>query len=125
MPEATNAQMQAYCDQRLRPFAEAFRAVYIAALDHKAANDDVYARAIGASRWDDARTDGPPHLLASGGNASPDDIEVFNSFITALIAVVQGSGESDAVKAGYVNTLRSEWTVLQDACVRPVLESEV
>lgn len=121
MPEATNQQMQAYADQRVRVFAEQFRAVYIGAIDHKSSIDDVYARAIGSNVWNDARTDGPPHLLKSGNSSSPDDMLVFNSFITALVNVIQGSGENDATKAGYVNDLRSNWAVLVDACVRPVV----
>lgn len=118
MPEATNAQMQAYCDQRVRPFAEAVRAVVAAARDHKAAIDDVYARAIGTSLWSDARTDGPPHLLASGGSANPDDIETFNAFATALLGILDATNTTN--DAANALAIRTNWAVLVRACVRSI-----
>lgn len=119
MPEATDLQMQKYMDQRVRVHAESFRAAYLAAKDDKAEIQDEYDRAIGTNRWTDARTDGPPHLLQSGNSASPDDLLNFNAFITAFIAIIDGTGETDAVKAGYVNDMRNAWAVFQRACVRP------
>lgn len=116
--EATNAQMQTFANERIRPFAEQFQLVLIRADQHKAAIDDVYDRADGGALWSDARTDGPPHLLKAGTGASPDDVLNFNSFITALLDVINGTGENDATKAGYVNTLRAGWAVLEDAVVR-------
>lgn len=103
MAEATDQQMQVFCDTRLRVFAEQIRAAYLAAKDHKASLDDEYARAVGASRWNDARTDGPPHLLQAGNNASPDDLLNFNSFLAAFIAFVEANGQ---------------WATLMRACVR-------
>lgn len=107
MAEATNAQMQAFADQRIRVRAEQFRALYNSCKDDKTVIDDVYARASGTNRWDDARTDGPPHMLQSGNSATPDDVLNYNTFITAFIAFI----ETDQV---------SIWGVLADACVRPV-----
>lgn len=106
MAEATNAQMQQFCDARLRVFAESARALLIAATDHKAALDDEYARASGTSAWADARTDGPPHLLQAGNSANPDDVLNFNAFLTKL-------------QTFFGTTAASEWAVLQRACVRP------
>lgn len=116
MAEATNAQMQAFADQRLRPRAEQFRALYLACLDDKAVIDDVYERAAGSNRWDDGRTDGPPHLLKAGNAASPDDVLNFNSFITRFIHLMEGTFPD----LGTANGADEEWAVLQDACVRPV-----
>lgn len=115
MPEATNAQMQAYCDQRVRVRAEQFRTAINAIRDDKAAIDDEYARATGLNRWNDARTDGPPHLLQSGNSANPDDLTNYNSLITAMIEIIDGTGD-DATNAAAV---RSAWAVFQRACVRP------
>ncbi len=106
MADATNAQMQSFADARIRPFAEAARALLLSANDHKAALDDVYARASGTSAWTDARTDGPPHLLAAGNSASPDDVLNFNAFLTKL-------------QTFFTSTAASEWGVLARACVRP------
>lgn len=116
MAEATNAQMQKFADERVRTLAEHFRAVLAEATDHRSAIDSVYERAAGTNRWDDARTDGPPKLLMSGGSASPDDMLNFNTFCAALLDIVNGVG-TDATNAA---NLRSTWAVLVDACVRPV-----
>lgn len=120
MPEATDLQMQNYMNQRVRVHAESFRSIYLAVKDDKAAMQDEYDRAIGTNRWNDANDGGPPHLLQSGNSASPDDLLNFNQFITAFITIIDGTGESDAVKAGYVNDMRNAWAVFQRACARPV-----
>ncbi len=117
MPAANNAQMQAFADQRVRTFAEQFRALLAAARDHKSAIDDVYARGVSNDRWTDGRPDGPLKLLISGNSASPDDMLNFNSFIAAFIDIIDGVG-TDATNAA---TLRSNWQVLVDACVRPLI----
>ena len=116
MAAATDPQMQQFADERVRVFAEAFRAVLIASRDHKSAIDAVYERGVSNSRWTDARTDGPPKLLISGNSANPDDMLNFNSFVAALTDIIDGAG-SDATNAA---NLRSTWAVLVDACVRPV-----
>lgn len=104
MANATNQQVQQFVNERVRPFAEQFRALLIAAQDHKAAIDDVYAAcAQGTPTWADNRTDGPPHLLA------PSDVLSFNSFITAFIAF-----------AGNQSVQTGEWAVQVKACVRAV-----
>jgi hypothetical protein len=118
MAEATNIQVQKYCDERIRVFAEQFRAVIAAGRDHKSAIDDIYARAAGSNAWADARTDGPPHLLKCGNASNPDDVLNFNSFVAALLDIFDGVG-TDATNAA---TLRANWNVLVDACVRPVVE---
>lgn len=117
MPEATDIQMQSYADQRLRPFAEALRALFAAAADHQAAIDDVYARGVGSSRWNDVRTDGPPHLLASGNAANPDDVLNFNTLLTRLLQLKNGT----FANVGEANQFAALWAVLQDACVRPLM----
>lgn len=116
--QATDTQMQVFCDAQVRPWWEQFRAVYVTAKSSKALDDDVYARATSTSAWADARTDGPPHLLQSGNDANPDDVTNFNTAITALIAILEGTDTaSDATNAA---ALRTAWGVGQRACVRPV-----
>lgn len=114
MAEATNAQMQRFANERVRPFAEHFRNLLIEARDHRGSIDDIYARAVGNNRWDDARDDGPPHLLKSGNSANPDDMLNFNTFLASLIDIIDGVG-SDSTNA---SNLRGTWQVLVDACVR-------
>jgi hypothetical protein len=97
---ATDMQMQDYCDQRIRVRAEQVRALLAAMQDDKASIDDVYTRASDAgSPWADARTDGPPHLLAGS------DVLEYNTFITNLIAAIQND---------------AQWPTVRKACVRPV-----
>lgn len=106
MPEATDLQMQTYADQRVRVRAEQFRALYLACKDDKAAIDDEYSRANGTNRWNDARTDGPPHLLQAGNSANPDDVLNYNALISAFVTWVE-------------STEAAAWAVHQRACVRP------
>jgi len=107
MPNATDQQMQDFCDQRIRPRAEQFRALLAACQDDTAAIGDEYARATSNSAWADARTDGPPHLLQSGNNANPDDLLNYNALASAFITWLT------VTQAG-------AWGVLKAACVRPV-----
>lgn len=74
MPMATDTQMQAYADQRIRVRAEAFRALLNGFRDDKAAIDDVYDRAANGSAWADARgsTTNPDALVVSGSITASD-----------------------------------------------------
>lgn len=116
MAEATDIQMQAFADQRLRPRAEQFRNLRLACADDRGAIDDVYARAVGNSRWTDARADGPPHILQSGNSASPDDLLNYNSFLALFEKFMAGT----FADLGEANSAAANWAVLQDACVRSV-----
>lgn len=107
MVEATNIQMQSFCDQRLRIRAEQIRALYLACKDDKLSLDDVYARSVGINRWEDNRTDGPPHILESGNGANPDDIGNYNEFITDFIEFIE-------------LTKKNSYAVLIKSCVRPI-----
>lgn len=115
--EATNEQMQAYADGRVRPFAEHLRALFIEAADNQSAIDDVYARGAGNSRWDDNRTD-PPHKLQSGNAANPDDMLNFNTVLDRLNRLKTGTFQT----VEQANDFAGLWNVLIDACVRPVLQ---
>lgn len=105
MAEATDLQMQNYCDQRIRPAAEAVQSLLTRLKLDKAQIDDLYARASGVDAWADARTDGPPHLLQSGNGANPDDLLNYNAFATELITFIE-------------TTKAAEWAVLQRSIVR-------
>lgn len=100
MALATDAQVQQFANERVRVRAEQIRALYLACKDDKAAIDDVYAALTQANpTWADERTDAPPHLLTG------DDVLAWNAFITAFVALVEGSADYPRVLA---------------ACVRPV-----
>ncbi len=120
MPTATNQQMQNYCDQRIRPRAEAIRLLLAQLTDDTANIGDEYARAVSNSGWADGRTDGPPHLLQSGNGASPDDVLNYNAFAVALRNLLNGAsvanGSSVAADAASV---AADWPVLLRATVRP------
>jgi hypothetical protein len=115
MAQATDAQMQQYANERIRPRAEQLRALFNACADDKAANDDVYARAISASRWNDARTDGPPRLLQSGNSANPDDMTNYNAALDLIAKFKAGTFASLAE----ANSFATMWAVILKACVRP------
>lgn len=109
MPEATNQQMQRFCDERIRPAAEQFRGLVASIRDHLAAITDEYARANGVTPWLDARTDGPPKLLAS------QDLLVFNAYATLFLKCVDGTATT-----GDVSDMHGNLAVFQSACVRPI-----
>jgi hypothetical protein len=108
MAEATDAQMQRYANERIRVRAEQARAFVAALRDDKAAIDDVYARAVSATPWTDARTDGPPRLL------NQQDVLTFNSVADLLLKCIDGTATSQNVA-----DLHANWAVFQAACVRP------
>jgi hypothetical protein len=119
MAAATDPQMQAYADNRIRTRAEAARALVNALRDDKAAVDDAYARATSAARWNDARTDGPPHLLQSGNSANPDDLLNYNVWVSALLNLLDGTSVANgSTVAADAATVKNNWAVFQRACVR-------
>lgn len=96
---ATNEQVQAFVDSRIRPIAERIRAVVLEVEDVKAAIDDVYANLSNSPTWTDDREDAPPYLL------TPSNVLSINTVITALLEQVRDHGE---------------YPVLLKACVNPV-----
>ena len=114
MPIANDAQMQAFCDQRIRPRAQQLRQLLNQMTDDKNSIGDEYARATSATAWADARTDGPPHLLQSGNSANPDDLLNYNALITSLLAIINGTGQTSDMA-----TVHANWSVLMNACVQP------
>ncbi len=106
---ASDQQMQVYCDQRIRPRAEQSRGLVAALRDDKAAIDAVYDRSANGAAWTDARTDGPPKLLAS------QDVLVYNSVATLLLKCIDGTATSQDI-----TDLHANWSVFQAACVRPI-----
>lgn len=107
MAEATNQQMQAFSDQRLRVRAELVRAIVNALRDDQASISDVFARASGANPWNDARVDGPPKLLAS------QDVLTFDAFSKLFLKCIDGT----ATLADVAN-LHSNYLIFLSACVR-------
>jgi hypothetical protein len=108
MPEATNIQMQKFCDERVRVRAESFRALLESVDDDKASIDSVYERAAGSNPWADSRTDGPPKL------ATQSDILTFNSIITVFQKFVAGTATVQDV-----SDFHNNWQTFQSMCVRP------
>ena len=109
MAEATDEQMQAYANDRIRVRAEQTRALIASLRDDKVAITDVYDRADGGAAWDDDRTDGPPKLLASS------DVLAFNAFADLLLKAVDGTATE-----GDIGQLASNWITVQTMCVRPI-----
>lgn len=120
MAEATNIQMQQYCDQRIRPFAETWALLIARAREHKLAIDDIYARAVSVNAWNDARTDGPPHLMQAGNSANPDDVLAFNALITALIDLVDNNAGDATAKAAVYDAIQGNLATLSRAVVRVI-----
>ncbi len=122
MAEATNIQMQQFGDQRYRPFAEQWELLIARARSHKLAIDDIYARAVSVNAWNDAREDGPPHLLQSGNSQNPDDFLAFNTLITSLIALADGTPSTEGEKAAAWDGIRDNLATLSRGVVRVIGE---
>ena len=114
MPNATDPQMQSYMDQRLRVRAEQGRALDQSFGDDLVAITDEYARASNGPIWNDARTDGPPHLLASGPGSAPDDLTNYNAIATSWKALLAGT-----LTPTQVANFPGQWAIFMRACVRP------
>lgn len=97
---ATNAQVQQFVNERIRPICEDIRALQVKMTDLKAQIDDVYANLSGTPDWTDSRTDNPPHLM------TPSDVLGVNAFITDILAAMNAHGQ---------------YPVVVDGCVRPVI----
>lgn len=105
---ATNLQVQNYVDQRVRPFSEQMRNLYLAAKDHKALIEDIYAALIQETpTWTDSRSDGPPHLLTGS------DILSWNTFISMFIKFIEGTLDNTNKNAG-----GDQYPIVNKACVR-------
>ncbi len=108
MAIATDAQVQAYVDTRIRPRAEAFRNLSLDMADDLAVITDVFnACNQGSPTWSDNRHDGPPHLLA------PSDVLAYNTVIALWEKFRLGTATLADVAAFAAN-----WNTLQNACVR-------
>lgn len=81
---ATNQQVQAYVDQRIRPHSRDVLVTFLKLVEDKSVIGDVYANVNdGGSTWTDTRTDGPPHLILRT------DVLAWNTFVTELIEFIE------------------------------------
>lgn len=106
MAEATNTQVQAYVDQRVRPRCQQIRDLYLLCKDDKAVIDDVYENLTTSPTWTDGRTDNPPHLMV------PNDVLAWNTFVSLFIDFVEG-----ALTDGNKNSAAAQYPVIVDGCV--------
>lgn len=110
MAEATNLQVQTFCDVRIRPRAEQIRDLIALIREDQVLIPDVYNNANdGASTFADARTDGPPHLLTKS------DVLSFNAFTALFLQCIDGTAQT-----GDVGQLHANLPIVMQACVRPL-----
>ena len=110
MAAATNAQVQQFVNDRVRPRCEQIRNLYLACKDDTSAFGDVYENLnAGGDKegpWSDGRADAPPHLM------TPSDVLAWNTFIQGFIKLVEGTfSEKEASQ---------QFPVVLQCCVRPV-----
>lgn len=98
--EATDQQVQTFVNERMRPWCEQARALYLLSKDHTAAIGDVYANLTTSPTWTDQRTDGPPSLLG------PNDVLSWNSFMVELNKLFEGQ-----------QATTTEYSIILKACV--------
>lgn len=99
MARATDAQVQQFVNERLRPRAEQIRALLLAMEDDISAIGDVYAHVADNPTWEDSRTDAPPYLL------TPADVLAWNTFIAQTVAAMNANAQLPVVLKGCVRGL--------------------
>lgn len=101
MAAASDAQVQAFVNTRIRPHAELTRALQALFSDDISAIDDIYnALNVGSPTWSDNRTDGPPHLL------TPSDVLAINAFLHDIRDAIVNHGQ---------------YAIVLKACVRSII----
>lgn len=108
MPEASDAQVQTYVDQRMRVRAEQIRNLKAAIEDDIATIDDVYAHCVGSATWTDTRQDVPSAMTCS------DILSINTSYVAIINALEDTIPEVDPPVVDF-NTISS-------SCVRPLLD---
>lgn len=82
---ATNLQVQAYVDQRVRPRSNNVVDLINELTQDQAVIGDVYANLTNSPTWTDNRTDGPAHL------AVPNDVLAWNTFVVRTLQFWNGT----------------------------------
>lgn len=99
MAIATDAQVQTFTDDRIRPHSERIRNLYNALKDDKVMIDDVYAAWTQQNpTWTDSRTD-VPHVLTN------DDGLAWNAFVTGLLDYMENSANFAIVRKACVQKI--------------------
>ena len=96
---ATNQQVQAFVDQRIRPRCEQIRALVLNMQDDIAEISDVYANLTNSPTWVDNNTSNPPHFMSAS------DVLGINSFLHNAVTNLTGDGQ---------------YPIVLESCVRPV-----
>jgi hypothetical protein len=99
MPQATDAQVQRFANERVRPRAEQLIRLLNAVTDDRGAIDDIYDRLVNGAPWNDNREDGPPQLLTGS------DVLAYNTFVANMIAFMQNDPQWAVVRSAAVNGL--------------------
>ena len=118
MAEATDAQVQAWANDRTRRRAEAVRNLAAVLTDDNGGIGSVYERLTGSGNWTDDRTDGPPNLLTGA------DILAFNTLSVELAKILNGdSFADDAARAASVVAIQGQLPTVAKAVVRSVRDA--
>jgi hypothetical protein len=96
---ASNNQIQAFVDARVRPHCELLRSVCNTLADDIAAIGDVYANLTGTPTWVDTNVNNLPHTLTVA------DVLAWNALINAVYTAIHGN---------------SNYPIAQSACRTPV-----
>jgi len=105
---ATNEQVQAFVNERVRPRCEQIRNLYLACKNDRAVFGDIYDNLTDNPTWTDQHSGNPPHLM------TPSDVLAWNTFLFGLVAFVEGTltNENKAEAS-------AQYPVIVNGCVRP------
>lgn len=111
---ASNAQVQAFVNNNLRPRCEQIRALLLAMEADRAVMGDVYANVndMNSTFTDSRPQDNPPHLVTTG------DVLAFNTFLACMVEIIRGTSGNDAARIAAVQGAAGQLAVILNCCVR-------
>lgn len=100
MAIATDVQVQKFVNERMRRHMEQAMRLLAAFQEDLSVIEDIYNACNQQSpTWTDVRPDGPPHLV------TPNDVLAYNTFITDIVAAINGNGQLTVVRRACVQNI--------------------
>lgn len=118
MATATNAQVQAFVDSRVRPSCmEILQWVYRRQVD-KAGLSDIYAALTEQNpTWVDTNSNNAAHT------AVPSDVLAWNTFVSNLLTVITGNTTDAPTALSLVQGIQGQWPVVQELLAGPLSQT--
>ncbi len=110
----TNAQIQSYVDQRVRPSCAEILLWVLKRQNDLANIGDVYANLAGSPTWTDSNGNSPVHV------ALPSDVLAWNTFCANLLTVITGTATDANATLAVVQALQGQWPIIKQLPLLPI-----